>query len=501
MKRSGRLLSLLCTLTALLFNSCSDDALSVENYSGGSPSAKPLINVSDYKSGMHDSVSYQAGFSNGNLRAKRIILKWNKVADGNFICYKIYRDNALVEVINNPQNTVYEDTLYTIPAMPPAPGSLYKYKIAVINGDGVSQQDTISLRTAKTGAPTAPYFYVNANGTGLELFWHNNAQYAGSYDIWRKKVADHDSLFRKVGTTSDTTLTDNSSFANPIVLNQAYRYKIVVRSPWEKLDSLQFTALASPNLASPNSFNAAQQTRSQSVLLKWENPAAASIGEKIEIYRKTTGQGTFRYFRTLTDRKAKTFLDSDTKPDTTYTYGIRYLRTSGIVDSSDFFTYSLPVLVSKMVPDSVRGFDNDNTIPSEFVTNSNATGWTLHSNTPAAPTYYGAKCIKSGTIPAGGKSVIKKMLTVKAGHSPAFNFKYKISARNNYDGIAIYVNGELVAKLSGWHDWSHANLATVLQNNTSADKFFTVELVYFRGATNPTDDNCVYIDNIEIKNI
>jgi len=499
MKKSGRLLSLLCTLTALLFNSCSDDALSVNNYSAGAPSAKPLINVSDYKSGMHDSISYKTGFANGNLRTKKIILKWAKITDGDFICYKIYRDNVLVEVINNRDNAVYEDTLYTVPAMPPTPGALYKYKIAVINASGISQHDTISLRTAKTGTPSNTYFYVNSLGTGIELYWHNNAQYAGSYDIWRKKLADHDSLFRKVGTTADTTLTDNSTAANPIVLNQAYRYKIVVRSQWEKLDSLQFTAQASTAPANPTAVSADQKIRSQAVILKWSNPFNGSIGDKIEIKRKTTGQSSFRYLATLTDRKIKSYLDSNTKPDTTYSYQIRYLRTIGIADSSDFIS-SNSVTVQKMVPDSVRGFDSDNTIPSEFITSSDASGWKLHNNTPAAPTYYGEKCIKSGTVPAGGKSVIKKVLTVKAGHSPVFNLRYKISSRDDYDGFAIYVNGNIMGKVTGWNDWSGVDIAPLLMNNTSSDKIFTVELVYFRGATTSTDDNCVYIDNIEIKN-
>jgi hypothetical protein len=178
----------------VLFWFCSEkEALQISGYSPSQPGSIPTIDRTDLKT---SSGSYLPGYESGKILSDRITLEWQQNGDGDFLSYRVIRNNGIIKIIKDRTTTAYTDSnLFQNTSL--------NYKIAVINQRGMAQTDTIRLKTPRFFAPSGLTATVSQNDVSLN--WINRAEPEISFRIHRRLDFG---IFQATATTNDTTYTD-----------------------------------------------------------------------------------------------------------------------------------------------------------------------------------------------------------------------------------------------------------------------------------------------------
>lgn len=446
----------------LLISCAKKNPLEVTGYRIGVPSAQPLFD----RSVLVDGHDYAVGYLNGNIRSDRVTLTWQKITDSDFLCYKLMKDNFLIETFTDADQTEYVDsTLFQ--------DQQYQFKIVVMNEQAASKQDTVTIRTPSLLGP-ANVNYLFLSGTMIQLYWTNRMQSAAEFEVSRRQGADD---FELLATVTDTFYVDRS-----VQEDEWYEYQVVAKNDFEASDSTRTNLLIQEIFDPPQIVSLQQVPGSRSVEIQWLDRSNSE--REFEIYRDSNLQdpiATVPLNRTV-------YVDNDTvnslEIGQEYTYWIRAVNA---LDETDF---SAPARITILDPSQTgvfAGFEGG-VIPTGWTRLGNAS-WFVTNATSSE----GNRSARAGAITHSQWSGLET--TVFGAGTYRIQFDYRVSSEYGYDYLKFYTDYVQRSSWSGEIGW-----------NTYSNTFYTagylvIAWAYEKDGSISDGNDTAWIDNVRIEKI
>lgn len=215
---------LIILLLAVICWQCSEKSiLSISSFFPDYPTNTPTITKSNLKGANED---YSVGYANGHIRSDRVTLIWTANTDSDFLCYKIFRKQAIQGWFN--PNPVYTTTTASVNEHTDTDllhDMRYDYKVAILNTSGLYRTDTVRVKTPQFLPPSDLSFTSVVGHDTLQVDWTNNAEYVTFYQIER---SDDDQAWAILGTSTTTSFIDNTATSGTW-----YYYRILAGNSYE----------------------------------------------------------------------------------------------------------------------------------------------------------------------------------------------------------------------------------------------------------------------------
>lgn len=446
----------------LLASCAKKNPLEVAAYKIGVPSAQPLFD----RSVLGENHDYSAGYSSGNIRSDRVTLTWQKVADARFLCYKLLRDNFLIETFSDPDQTEYTDsTLFQ--------NNEYLYKIVVQNDQAASKTDTITIPTPSLAGPTNVNYNYRSE-TMIELYWTNRMQSAAEFEISRRQGADP---FVLLSTVEDTSYTDRT-----VQEGEWFNYRLVAKNDFETSDTTWVNLFIQQIFDAPEITSIRQLPGTRSVELIWDDNSNSE--SEFEIYRDSNLDDPIA----TVPANQTMYIDNDTTDalqiGDVYTYWVRAVNAVAETDFSD------PVQITIADPTQTgidEGFESG-AIPAGWISLGDAP-WFVTNATASE----GARSAQAGAIDHSEVSTLQT--SVMGAGTYMIEFDYRVSSEGGFDHLYFSVNNMQWGSWSGETGWG-----------TYAIMLYTPDQMTFRwdyakdGSVSEGLDTA-WIDNVKIEKI
>lgn len=452
---------------SLLFFSCSDDGVSVDQYGISFPKESPTVVLNNYKTVNGNEVSYSIGFQNGNLRAHKIHLNWTGSNDSKFLCYKLNRylgEGLQVSKTFNDKNiSSYTDVDLVS-------NKSYFYEISTLLTDGSSKTDTITLRTSKFEAPSDFDYHVSSNGTKLTLFWHNNFDAASKYKVEKRNDSyEWDVL--------GSNVTDTTYQVSGLDSNATYHFRVMAISNYEQTAYGETLAQTNYNMHSASGLNTNVDEDSGLIELTWNDNSTGETGYRI--YRKSSEGANYAKIADLginAETYSEDFVALNQNADTLF-YQVEVFN-SDTAYTEEFSPIVLPE------DDNNWGFEFGDL--TGFATTGDAL-WTVTDKESSEGDY----SVKSGTISDNQTSTLSFTRNFENdGIFISFYVKTKIEG---YDSLKFYIDNKWIRSWTGNVSWSN-----YVDASTEGDAGnHTFKFVYVKDDNGNTNDDCVWIDDIK----
>ncbi len=327
-------------LAVMLMHCEKKSAINISGYTPTPPTSALEIDRDNLKT----AGSFLPGYESGNIRSDRITINWSPVNAADFSSYRVFRNEVLLATINDRQLSSYTDSIGL------TPNTFYTYKLSLLTPQGLSTADTILLKTPQWDPPAKPGGQVlGASASAIRIFWTNQAEAINRFNIYRKLSNEPLSSFFLIGTSTDTTFTDDIS----IVGGAVYDYRISAANDFESTGfSEVLTFEATYTMTSPTLSGITQQQASRAVRIEWDDNASGEDG--FRIWRRDE-QGIYAVIDTASTNSAH-YLDNDTTSSlvlgTTYTYAV------SAFDATNESLLSNPLTLTIGVPSSFDGFSD-----------------------------------------------------------------------------------------------------------------------------------------------
>ncbi|NQT27442.1 hypothetical protein HQ585_18965 [candidate division KSB1 bacterium] len=457
-----RLLVGLLICAGFLASCAKKNPLEVTAYKIGVPSAQPLFD----RSVLGENHNFTVGYHNGNIQSDRVTLTWQRISDSSFLCYKLMRDNFLIETFADADQTEYTDsTLFQ--------NRQYEYKIIVLNDQAASKIDTMTIPTPSLAGPTNVN-YLFLSETMVQLYWTNRMQSAADFEVSRRQGADD---FELLDTVTDTFYVDRT-----VQEGEWSEYQVVAKNDFETSDTTRVNLFIQEIFNSPVITSIRQLDGSRSVEIEWRDNSNSE--SEFEIFRDSN----------LLDPIATVPLNQTvyTDNDTTnalqigdeYTYWVRAVNA---IDETDF---SAPVQITILDPAQTgisEGFESG-TLPSGWVSSGDAS-WFVTNITASE----GTRSVQAGSITHNQWSALET--TVFGAGTYRIEFDYRVSSEGSFDYLVFYTNYTMQDSWSGESGW-----------NTYSGIFHTTDYLviawnYKKDSTADSGSDTAWIDNVRIEKI
>jgi hypothetical protein len=290
------------------------------------PKSHPLIEASGL---IDQNGSSMPGYLNGNIRSDRVTLNWTASNDGDFIYYKIIRNDNEVEKFTSRSTVTMIDSMFI------QHNTRYTYMVANVVRNGTALVDTIEIKTPRFETPYFVGYQILPTSYDVRLIWENTVESAKTYEIF--KCTRPDSTFTRIQTinfeaTGDTTYTDTQNTD----LGRTFYYRVFGSNEFEHPDtSSAFWGLTiSYNMATPTGAYAQYDPWNEFVRLTWQDNSTGESGFKI--FRGENAGDLAEIARVPTNTEE--YIDRDISlfiPDSTYYYSVRAYNSAEETDNSN----------------------------------------------------------------------------------------------------------------------------------------------------------------------
>lgn len=452
---------LICT--GLLVSCAKKNPLEVTGYKIAVPSAQPLFD----RSVLGENHDFTTGYQNGNIRSDRVTLTWQRITDSNFLCYKLMRDDFLIDTFTDANQTEYTDSsLFQ--------DQEYFYKIVVLNNQAASKTDTITIPTPSLNGPiNINYNYRSENI--IELYWTNLMQSAAEFEISRRQAADD---FELLDTVTDTSYLDRT-----VEEGEFYEYQLVAKNDFETSDT-SWTWIEVENIYNPPVITGIRQLPgSRSVELVWRDNSNSET--KFEIFRDTYLDSPIA----TVDVNQTMYVDHDTTDalqiDETYTYWVRANNSNAPTDYSD------PVQITILDPAQAgidEGFESG-TIPAGWTNNLGNAPWFVTNVTASE----GSRSAQAGFINHNQTSELQAIVVGEGTYR--VDFDYRVSSESWCDYLIFHVNSWTENAWSGDTGWN------TFSGYYSTSDYLVVRWAYIKDGSVNDGADTAWIDNVRIEKI
>lgn len=166
---------------------------------------------------------------------------------------------------------------------------------------------------------------------------------------------------------------------------------------------------------------------------------------------------------------------------------------SNFVDGTTFDVF-IDVLIDNQLQStlivSIIGTDNSITFEDDsyldLLTNPiNHPSWEIDNSTA----FNGNQSLKSGQISHSDSTAVQYEFTTSI--DGYISFAHKISTENNYDWLQFFIDGQLINRWSGLHDWEFYQHSIIAGHHV-------VKWIYTKDGSVSSNSDCVWIDDIRI---
>jgi hypothetical protein len=458
-----RLLVGLLICAGFLVSCAKKNPLEVTAYKIGVPSAQPLFD----RSVLGENHDFTVGYLNGNIQSDRVTLSWQRISDSNFLCYKLLRDNNLIETFADPDQTEYTDsTLFQ--------NSQYQYKIIVQNGQAAAKTDTITIPTPSLAGPTGVnYLYLSE--TMIQLYWTNRMQSAAEFEVSRRQGADD---FELLATVSDTFYVDRT-----VQENEWFEYQVVAKNDFETSDTTRVNLLVREIFNPPVITSIRQLPGSRSVEIVWADNSNSE--SEFEIYRDSNLLDPIA----TVPLNQTVYVDNDTvdalEIGVEYTYWVRAVNA---LDETDF---SAPARITVQDPTqtgTVEGFESG-VIPAGWNNGIGQAAWFVTAITASE----GARSAQAGDIYDGQFTALETI--VYGAGTYQIQFDYRVSCEANFDHLLFYTNYSQQGSWSGETGWQTFSGIYFTYN------YLVIAWSYEKDGSVSNGSDTAWIDNVRIEKL